>query len=362
MNVAAIIAEYNPLHEGHMYHIRKTREILGENTCIIAVMSGHVVQRGDFPILTKYARTEMALRAGIDLVFELPCNYAMAGAEVFARGAVAVLTQLGLVTHLSFGSECGDIEILKDAARLVPKAYPKDMSLANAWPEMYPEKAHVFTPNNILGIEYIRAIQGTGIAPVTIARSGSAHDDDTSSASAIRKRIFAGETVDIPFRDILERELQSGRAPISAKTLEPAIISYLRRLSPQDFAKVPDTVGGLSQRIYHAAQTATGLEELFQAVKTKRYTLSRVRRTVMHAFLRIENENNDDLPHVRLLGIGRNGRELLHNIKCEIISKPASSKPLLLQEAAITDQLCLAMPKPLNAGLEWTSSVILLRA
>ncbi|MCL1808091.1 MAG: nucleotidyltransferase family protein [Oscillospiraceae bacterium] len=345
MNICAVIAEYNPMHWGHLYHIAQTKKKLGAETRLIAVMSGHAVQRGDFPILTKSARTRMALEAGFDLVFELPAAHACACAERFARSAVDIIARLEMVTHLSFGSESGDLDALQALSLLPPEEIPKG------------------TPNNVLALEYLRALRckAPSITPITVRRQGGAHDGLKDCASAYRKRILRTGRVPsgLPFADIWRAEIKAGRAPISLVKQEGAVLSTLRRMTAADFWALPDVGGGgLAQRLFHAAGEARTWEELLHLVKTKRYTLARIRRCVLAAFLGMSEKMAAAPPHIRLLGIGERGGELLSVIKEPIISRPAAHKDALSLESAVTDQLSLCMPKPEAAGLEWRSGVV----
>lgn len=366
MNIAGIIAEYNPLHGGHAYHIEETRRRLGPDCRIVTVMSGHAVQRGDLPVMTKFARSEAALRAGADLVFELPLPSALAGAERFARGAVSVLSRLGIVTHLSFGSECGELEPLREAAALTLKSYPKHLSLAEAYPALLRDYADIFTPNNILGLEYLRALgaRNSAIQPLTFARRGGAHDSDgLFSASAIRKRLLAGEplpsgTLPDSSLEIYRREAEAGRAPIRLN--ETALLSYLRRLTPEDYAALPETGGGLHRRLYEAARRADSWETLIATAKTRRFTAARLRRAYLCAFFGITERLAKQEPHLRLLGIGRHGRELLRDISVPVISRPPAHRLALDAECRATDQLALCMPRPMPSGMEWKTPVMIL--
>ncbi|MCL2031555.1 MAG: nucleotidyltransferase family protein, partial [Oscillospiraceae bacterium] len=223
MNVAGIIAEYNPLHGGHAHHIAQTVRLLGPDTHVVSVMSGHAVQRGDVSVLTKFARAEMAARAGADLVFELPAASALAGAERFARAGVSILRRLGIITHLSFGAECADVELLRKAAARVPETFPKDISLARAYPAFAPEYAALFTPNNILAMEYLRAMRAQDCRwePVAMPRIGGGHDGGgVYSASAVRRRLFQGGTADDSMPgyalSLYQREAALGGAPVRA--------------------------------------------------------------------------------------------------------------------------------------------------
>jgi predicted nucleotidyltransferase len=362
MNVAGIIAEYNPLHGGHVHHIARTKQLLGPEACVVAVMSGHAVQRGDVPVLTKYARAEMAALAGADLVFELPAASALAGAERFARAGVSILRRLGIVTHLSFGAECADIGILRAAAARVPETYPKDMSLAHAYPAFAPEFARLFTPNNILAIEYLRALeaQNCPLEPIAMLRVGGGHDSGgVYSASEVRRRLFGGEAADASMPgyalSVYKREAALGRAPIRADGM--AVLSYLRRLSPEDFEALPEMGGGLHRRLYQAARNAGSWEELIARAKTRRFPASRLRRAFFCAFFGITEADAQKEPPVRLLAIGGRGGELLRHVRATIISRAAAHKNTLVGESCITDQLALWMPKPHPAGMEWTTKM-----
>jgi len=361
MTVCAIICEYNPMHMGHLYHLEQTRAALGTDARFIAVMSGHVVQRGEFPILTKYARARLALLAGHDLVFELPAPHACAPAERFARGAVSVISKLGCVTHLSFGAECRSLEELRCASEKITATYPKDISLARAMPLLFPEHAKIFTPNNILGAEYLRALRDIAphIKPIMIPRAcGSEHDRD-GSAMYWRKKLFAREDCSgLPFYHVLSQALEEGLAPISLKNAEKAVLSHLRGLSQEGWGAMPDVKGGLAQRISLAAKESVTLGELYANAKTKRYTMARIRRVVLSGFLGITERQALAPPHIRLLGIGKYASELLSAIQCPIISRPAAHKRALGLESAITDQLTLFMPTPQPSGLEWRSGVV----
>ena len=205
MKICGIVAEYNPFHNGHAYHCEKTRQLLGDETALAAVMSGNFVQRGDFAILDKYQRAAMAVQNGLDLVIELPLAAALSSAEDFSRGAIAVLEQMGCVTHLSFGSECGDITRIQKAARadrsLVHRYMTAGASYAAALQQAVstadPDAGALFShPNNTLGIEYCAALDtlGSQITPITIFRDGAAHDSADAhvrpSASFLRTQIM----------------------------------------------------------------------------------------------------------------------------------------------------------------------------
>lgn len=303
MKTAAVICEYNPFHYGHRHQLEQTRA-LGA-THIAAVMSGDFTQRGDLAVTDKFARAKTALENGADLVLELPVKYSLCAAEGFARGAVGIISALGCVDMLSFGSECGSIPALREAAGAVEyavhsdyfqllmsggKSYPA--ALAEAVKKFYTDDVYdvISSPNNTLAVEYIKALDdiGSGIEPVTVRREGAAHDSDSEqekflSASAIRKKILAGEDysayaplIDSPAADI--------------RRLETAILAKLRMMRPEDFEAVYDAAQGLGERLFKAVRRAGSLDELYFLAKTKRYTLARIRRAVLCAFLGVDKK------------------------------------------------------------------------
>ena len=373
MNAVGIAAEYNPFHAGHARHIRETRRLLGE-CAVVAVMSGSFVQRGECAVLDKWSRTRAALEGGVDLVLELPTVWAVSSAERFAQGAVDILEAAGIITHLSFGSECGDVDKLQRvAACLDGPRYPDELrrfldrglpfaACRQAAVEslLRPELAGLLAgPNNTLGIEYIRALNALKslVQPVTIARTGAAHDGgdhpEYPSASFVRKQILSGEL--------------SAENPASLRYGERWVLSALRTMTEEEFAALPDCGEGLSHRLYRAVRQGCTREEIFGLAKVKRYAHARIRRAVLWGALGLKERDRPDFPpYLRVLGANERGRELLHQMKTKahlpIITKPAHGKgiPLLELEARCTDlyQLCRRTPGP--CGLEWTSNPVML--
>lgn len=373
MVVAGIIAEYNPFHAGHALHIRETRRRLGD-CAIVAVMSGNFVQRGDCAVLDKWARARAALEGGADLVLELPTVWAAASAESFARGAVELLAAAGVATHLSFGSECGDVEALQQvAACLDSEFYHAGLRrfLDEGMPFAACRQAVVrgmlgrdlagllSQPNNNLGVEYIRALNALNsrIRPVAVLRAGAAHDGGEHpqypSASYLRKKILAGE---------LDAE-----NPAGLKCGERGALARLRAMDEGDFAALPDCGEGLSNRIFRAVRQGRTLEEVYDLAKTKRYAHARIRRAVLWGALGLRACDRPAHPtYLRVLGASGRGRELLREMRgraaLPILTKPAHGKgiPLLELEARCTDfyQLCRETPGP--CGLEWTTNPVML--
>lgn len=385
MNICGIIAEYNPFHNGHKLHIEQTREKFGA-THIVAVMSGNFTQRGDIAIADKYARAETALKNGVDLVIELPLPYALASAEQFARGAVFLLEALGCVDMLSFGSECGDIDLLSETAGAVLYAQQTEefyslMRRGDSFPTALQktiEKNYekeimdaLTTPNNTLAVEYLKALGelGSYITPVTIARSGAAHDDEKSSeniasASKIRRLILSGKGAD----EYLPEPFTAETADI--RRLETAILAKLRTMSKSEIEKAPNVFIGLENRIYKAARVSRSLAELYLLTKTKRYTMARIRRIILSCFLGVRKSDLKGEPaYVHILGMNARGREILSAANLTIpadtslkslAEKGERERRQAHLEAEGGDLYALAFEKKHVCGLDYTAKPIIL--
>ena len=385
MKICGIIAEYNPFHNGHKYQIEETKRRFGA-THTVAVMSGNFTQRGDTAIFDKYKRAEVALKNGVDLVIELPVAYALGSAEQFALGAVSVLQSLGCVDMLSFGSECGDIDLLHETAGAVVYAQQHDdffrfMRSGDTLPvalqktiEKYYESEIIETlaePNNILAVEYLKAMDEMGclFEPVTIGRTGTGHDSDEvseniASASKIRKMILAGEDV-----SAFVPELPDGETA-DIRNLETAILAKLRMMSQKEIEKAPNVLMGLENRIYKSARVATNLAELYMLIKTKRYTLARIRRIVLACFLGIKKSDLKKSPsYIRILGMNGKGREILAKADCKLPmdtslkalmkSGDVQKRQAYLEEVS-GNMYALAYDKKKPCGLEYTSKPVIL--
>lgn len=386
MNICGIICEYNPFHNGHKHHIEETKKSFGA-THIAAVMSGNFTQRGDVAIVDKYKRTETALKNGVDLVIELPAAYALGSAEQFAQGAVYLLNALGCVDMLSFGSESGNIDALKEAAgaviytqeseefhNLMKNGLTYPAALQKAMEKFYTDDVieNLASPNNTLAIEYIKALDeiGSFIKPVTVKRHIAPHDSnidqnsDILSASQIRKMI-------------LEKEDISKYAPpcdysntASVSNIEIAVLSKIRAMSKSEIEKTPNVLMGLENRIVRAASVASSLNELYFLVKTKRYTLARIRRIILSAFLGITKNDLKIKPsYVRILGMNSKGKEILSAAKCELPINTSLSqlekinentKKQAKLEQRCDNQYALALEKRLGCGLDYTAKPIII--
>lgn len=337
MKVAGIVAEYNPFHLGHDYHIRQTRLLTGA-THIAVVMSGNFVQRAEPAIAEKNARAAIAVACGADLVLELPVAWACATAQIFAFGAVALLDGLGCVDMLSFGSECGDTaalshlagamagEAFNDAVRSELKSgLPLAAIRQQCAGRMLGVQAALplGSPNDTLAVEYISALGrlGSAIEPLAVERKGAGHDSDSTdgncrSASQIRAMMLAGEPFDafLPQASAkgLAEEIAAGRAPAEFGKLETAVLYALRRMTPDEFRALPDISEGIENRIIKAAAGTADLQSLLLAAKTKRISHARLRRIVLSAFLGIRAADSDGVPpYARVLAANEKGMEVL---------------------------------------------------
>lgn len=400
MPIAGIIAEYDPLHAGHLYQISRVRDLLGADTPVVCAMSGNFVQRGGFAIVRKHVRAEAAVRSGADLVLELPLMWAISSAEGFGLGGAEVLARTGIVTHLAFGSECADAERLKRAAQALgapefPDLLRKELAAGDSFAAARQRAVEKIadtgmagvlgSPNNILGVEYCKALArlGSGIAPLAILRKGPAHNGGTegmlASASAIRELLARGSREDAlarmapAMREGYLREEAAGRAPVRLETCERAILARLRSMTATEFQALDSGNEGLGNRFYAAVRESTGLTELLDAVKTKRYAYSRVRRMALWAYLRLSPaEIPGEIPYLRVLAANETGRALLGKMrKCAsapVLTKPAdvrklgpAAQDLFAREARATDLYTLAYPNlsAAGGGAEWRINPIM---
>lgn len=401
MRAAGIIVEYNPLHCGHVHLLRETRRLLGEDCAIICAMSGDFVQRGDFALLSRRARARAAVESGVDLVLELPLPWSVASAERFAHGGVRTLLATGLVTHLAFGSECGDAERLMAAAKglehpefplLLKDALKSGASFPSARQNalehlLGQDAALLSSPNNTLGIEYCRALvrQNSTALPLSIPRIGAGHDaadavEGFASGSAIRSLLRAGQREEAlslmapAMAEAYLREEAAGRAPVFSETLERAILARLRAMTEEDFAALDESREGLYHRLYESSRTARTVEEFLQTAKTKRYAYARLRRMVLWAYLGLDPHTFPAAPaYLRPLAANETGRALLGKMRktaaLPILTKPADvrrlgkeAQDLFTLEARAADLYSLGYPDLAAAAPEvlWKEGLTLL--
>lgn len=322
MSVSAVICEFNPFHNGHKYLLERMK---AENDSVLCIMSGNFVQRGEIALCDKFLRAEAAVKNGADLVIELPLPYALGSAETFARGGVGVLNKLGVVDRLYFGSE-SELNTLLD---ICEKTKTEEFSVklkecmkrGLSYPDAFFAAAGDVFPcgsNDILAIEYIRQLNtlGSSIIPCAVIRTGSAHDSDVpcgeyASASYIRKLLRSGN-------DASEYTFfQPERTEIADfSKIETTVMSVLRSMRENDLALIADVNEGLEHRLRKAVSEAENYEDFFEKVRTKRYTLSRIRRIILCAYLGVTKEMQKNLPgYINVLACNENGMKLLSDIK-----------------------------------------------
>ncbi|MDE6518941.1 MAG: nucleotidyltransferase family protein [Ruminococcus sp.] len=378
MKINGIVCEYNPFHNGHSYHISETRK--NGATHIIAVMSGNFVQRGDVAVLDKFTRAELAVKSGVDLVVELPVAYCLSSAEIFARGAVYLLDSLGVVDEISFGSECGNIDRLVFAMNKADevaesKVMRELMGAGMTYPRALSTVLDVETaeliaePNNILAVEYLKALKyfNSAIKPFTVKRAGASHDsmnisDGFASASYIRENI---ESADNFVPEIWADALKNDIALL--KRLERLILYKVRTVSDEELSVVNDISGGLVQRIY--GNNSASLENMLESVKTKCFTMARIKRVLLSMLIGITKNDATILPpYVRVLAFNEKGREILALTKkskkipigtslAKLGRLNADAQRYAEIESTATDIYSLAFENILQANTDYTRKI-----
>lgn len=330
-----IVVEYNPFHNGHKYHCLKAKEY---GDVVIAVMSGDFVQRGEPALIDRWSRAELALKNGVDIVVELPVFYSTQSAEIFARGAVGILN-LMKVEKIVFGSEIGDVKKLIKRAKLeeqegfkqelknqLKEGYSYPTAYSNTLKKL--EDNEELNSNDILGVEYIKALEfwKSEIKPVAIKREKSGYYsedmiDGISSATGIRKKIQLGEEIKgvVPTStyEVLKEALKENRFAKLEDFYE--LIRYRILLEKERLKLIQDMEQGYENRIYEAALSSENFKSFFEKIISKRYTLGRVQRILIHILLGIEKEETkfikEKIPYIRVLGFTKNGQEYLKELK-----------------------------------------------
>lgn len=362
MNIAGIIAEYNPFHSGHAYHIEQTRAQCKADA-VVCLMSASFVQRGQPACYDKFARTRMALLNGADLVLELPTFLALQSAEYFAQGAVFLLEHAGIINTLSFG-----VEQPFSPTDVDPLARRK---LLDAGQPYAKAMGSTLAPNALLGQEYMRALTRcqSRIEPVQILRKGAGHDSleggEHLSATAIRQRLATGQSCAPYFNGC-------DAAFLAPDAMFTPLLAHLRRMSLAELSDISQVSEGLEYKIKEAAAKASNLSELILLCKSKRYTFSRLARILCCAFLGITQEMtntaNAGFPYLRVLGVKKEKRELLSMLtakaklpvvtNCADFKKtaPSAALPLFEKECLATDLRAALVPS--KAGSDFTSGFI----
>ncbi len=331
--LCGIVAEYNPLHNGHVRQLCQSR--LPDTDGIVVVMSGNFVQRGEPAICHKTDRAAAAVACGADLVIELPALWAVAGAERFAAGAVALLAACG-VGRISFGSECGSVEQLLRTAEILSQpacqqALRENLRQGGSYPAAAARAVGacgeiLSNPNDTLAVAYIRAARRIGLNCdfQAVPRVGAAHDSPIAgegfiSGSALRARLTNGQPTDglmpKPMQGAFEQAVGNGAAPARLQYLERAMIARLSMASPEALRKIPDVTEGLENRIIDAARHAADLQQLYAAIKSKRYTHARIRRIALNACLEADAAlYAGGVPYLRPLAFNETGRGMLKRL------------------------------------------------
>ena len=374
--MVAIICEFNPFHNGHKYILEKARGLTGEP--VLAIMSGSFTQRGEPALCSKFERAKAALQNGADLVVELPAVYAVASAQRFALGGVNIAKAFG-AGFLAFGCECDDLAVLQDAAgALKNPEVNEEIAILMKSGEYYPKAveqavrkicggsvADVLTsPNNILAVEYLRALDGSEIKPLPVRRVATAHDSgetngNFASASKIREMLRAGLDSS-EFMPSVPSELTY------SQSLERAILFKLRSMTADDFAGLPEVGEGLENRLLNAVKQYNSVEEIIAAVKTKRYTHARLRRIICCAMLGITEElQSKTAGYARVLGFTDDGAALLKNCACEVVTsvskamKHGGENALFLQKDVLaTDLAALAYKQVKSCSADYLTKML----
>lgn len=324
MKTAAVICEFNPFHNGHKFMLDKIKAEHADR--VICIMSGSFVQRGDAAVCDKYSRTKAALENGCDIVVELPTVFAVSNAREFARGGVETARAMG-ADMLCFGvnntdtttlreiSSAFDDKVFNDKVSEIMKSgeyYPKAVSTAIAEVLSKSHSNALNDANNILAVEYMKALKGTNIEPIAINRIGVSHDSDTphgniASASYIRELLKQNKEYS-DYTDMIIDE------PVFIEKIEAASMYKLKTMTLSEIENLPDVAEGLHNRIYDCVRKYNSLDELLSALKTKRYIMSRLRRIVICAVLGITKQDvKMSAQYIRVLGMNESGAKILAN-------------------------------------------------
>ena len=403
--VVGIVAEYNPFHNGHVYHIQKTKEQTGADF-VVAAITGNFTQRGNTSVVDKWEKTKMALNGGVDLVIELPTIYSISSAENFAGGAIKILSKLGIVDMLSFGMEAKDISDLNNIANVLYEepnefvnilkeeikkgvSYPKarENALIKYLKDFKRYDDALKGSNNILAIEYLKALKKykSNIIPIGIKREKIYYNstkiiDEYASATGIRTLLLRNQIEEIrrvvppSTFSILLNNLREGSAALDITAYSSEILYKLRTMTVKEIANLPDVNEGLENLIKEIAGKTNNLIELINNIKSKRYTQTRIQRILLYALLGITKRDMDIskkiIPYVRILGCSDNGKMLLSQInknvkvitslkKFEKINRNRKLERLLEIDKRATNIYTLGYKKNSKANLDYTKGLIL---
>lgn len=346
--ILGIVCEYNPFHNGHLYHLNESKKETNPDYTV-CIMSGNFVERGNTAIIDKWERTKMALSNGADMVIELPTIYSISSAENFAYGAIKLLNSLNTDTTISFGSESGNLEILNQIADILIEEPQEYLSILNhelsrglSYPKarenailMYLNDIRKYanvlsSPNNILAIEYLKSLKKlkSKITPLIIKRAGPDYNstetmNNFASATAIREKIKNNEnTQDLmptSSYEIFENCIKRGKFIPDISNFEKEIMYVFRTMTIEQISNLPDVSEGLENKIKNAANCCNNLSDFISMVKSKRYTYSRISRICLYALIGITKQDMINslktVPYLRVLGVNNKGKKLLSELK-----------------------------------------------
>ena len=405
--VLGIVAEYNPFHNGHLYHIKQSIEQTNADY-VVCVVTGNFVQRGNTSIVDKWTKTKMAMANGADLVIELPTIYSISSAENFAEGAIKTLDALGIVDSISFGMEVDNLATLNNIANVLyqePKEYitmlNHELSKGTSFPKARESAVMLYLndikryanvlagSNNILGVEYLKAMKKlkSTMKPEGIQRKKVLYQDefivdDFASATAIRKMIVNRQFNDImkvmPRSSyiLLAQELQKGHFVLDLSKFQAEILYKLRTMSREEISELPDVAEGLENIIKNAADSCNNIIDLVNIIKSKRYTQTRIQRILIYCLLgitkRMMETSKKTVPYIRVLGFNENGRRLISeavsknpklNVVTSVKKYMEESKNKLLKEMLQTDIYAtniytLGYEKDSWSNLDYTNKVV----
>lgn len=385
MKACGLVVEYNPLHNGHLYHINRAKKKSNAH-CIIAIMSGSFLQRGEPAIIDKFHRTKVALQSGVDIVLELPYVYAVQNSDLFAKGAIHSLHAIG-VSDICFGSESGDIDEFISSYHIfsqkktafeqaLQKFLQKGLSFPRASKKAFSqvgltEQLNLAKPNNILGFSYVKTIleNNIDIQPLTIKRIDADYHDENivgtiTSATSIRYELFKNNLLTSHIKNTMPAETK--KALINYKRLTdvwhqwenyfPFLKYRVSTMSPNQLANIHDVQEGLQYRIIETEKEATSFEHWMKLLKTKRYTWTRLQRIFTHILTNTTKEeiksiHDQSIPYIRMLGFTKTGQKYLGQIKSDmdipIITHFSREQPymLSLEEKASKAYYSILKPK-----------------
>ncbi len=403
--VVGIIAEYNPFHNGHAYHIQKTKEQTGADF-VVAVITGNFTQRGNTSVINKWEKAKMAINGGVDLVIELPTIYSISSAENFSSGAIKILNKIGIVDSISFGMEADDISSLNNIANVLlsePQEYTSllkaELQKGSSYPKareialmMYLNDIKRYSnilngSNNILAIEYLKALkkQRSNLIPIGVKREKVYYNstkiiDEYASATGIRSLLLRNQLEEIrkvvpsTTLSILLNNIREGTYVLDLTAYGAEILYKLRTMSIQEIANLPDVSEGLENLIKDVSNKTNNLIDLINGIKSKRYTQTRIQRILLYALLGITKKDMEYskkiVPYVRILGCSENGKILLSQInnkakiitslkKFEKTNKNKKIARMLEIDKKATNIYTLGYKRNSVANLDYTKGLIL---